>query len=654
MEIKPKDSEANDKKTDTESTLSLGGKPLFSAGGLLLVLVILVMVNVLFAGVNLRWDATEDNLYSLSKGSKQILSDLKQDVTIKVYYSQDAENIPVHIKNYANRMLDFLKEYENYGKGKVRVEVYNPKPDSEEEEWADKYGMEGANLPTGDKVYFGLVALAGDQEEAIPMLDPTREEQLEYDVTRIISRVQSSKKKKISIISSLPVFGQAPAGFMQQPQQGMQPWLFVEEMKKSYDVNQISPSEKEIDADTDLLLLIHPKELDEGLEYAIDQYVLKGGNLIVFADPMCISDTDAQPGRPPMNVSDVKKLFDAWGIEMDMGKVVADFDYPTRLRTQNNQVEENPMWLSVQSGAFNTGEIVTGQLEGMLFPVAGAIQKKSDTTYEYTPLVQSSTNSALTEAFKARFGGGQMLRRDFKASVEKYDLVARIQGKFKTAFPGGKPNADQAKEGEDLAPDKDAADAKHLAEGEKNATIIVVADADLLFDDYYVSNQNFLGFKISRMFNDNLNFLLNAGEMLTGSDALISIRSRGRFERPFTTVQDLEKKAQVRWLAREQELMRKVEETNQKLRQLETQKDASQKLIMSPEQEKEIRKFQEEKIRINKELKEVRRNLRAEIESLGTVLKFINIFLMVFAVAFGGGMYALYRRKKSAGGGETK
>ncbi|MGE0083508.1 MAG: GldG family protein [Desulfococcaceae bacterium] len=653
MEIKPKESEKTDSKTDTKKPLSLGGKSLFSAGGLLLVLAILVMVNVLFAGVNLRWDATEDNLYSLSGGSKQILSDLKQDVTIKVYYTQDVENIPVHIKNYANRMLDFLKEYENYGKGKVKVEIYNPKPDSEEEEWAGKYGMEGANLPTGDKVYFGLVALAGDQEEAIPMLDPTREEQLEYDITRIISRVQSSKKKKISIISSLPVFGQPPTGFMQQPQQGMQPWLFVEELKKAYDVNQISPSEKEIAADTDLLILIHPKETDPGLEYAIDQYVLKGGNLIVFADPMALSDTAQQPGRPPMNASNVKKLFDAWGIEMDMGKVVADFDYPTRLRTQNNQVEENPMWLSVSQGAFNTGEIVTGQLEGMLFPVAGAIVKKSDSKYEYAPLVQSSTNSALTESFKAQFGGGQMLRRDFKATVEKYDLVARVRGKFKTAFPGGKPKADPAKEGEDLAPDKDA-DAKHLTEGEKTATIIVVADADMLFDDYYVSNQNFLGFKISRMFNDNLNFLLNTGEMLTGTEALISIRTRGKFERPFTTVQDLEKKAQVRWLAREQELIRKVEDTNQKLRQLETQKDASQKLIMSPEQEAEIRNFQEEKIRINKELKEVRRNLRADIESLGTVLKFINIFLMVFVVAFGGGMYALYRRNKSVSGGESK
>lgn len=640
MDIKPKET-----KTDTPS---LGGKSLYSAGGIVLVLAILLMVNVLFAGVNLRWDATEDNLYSLSDGSKEILSDLKQDVTIRVYYSQDVENIPVHIKNYAKRMLDFLKEYENYGHGRITIEVHNPKPDSEEEDWAVKYGIEGAGLPTGDNVYFGLVALAGDQEEAIPMLDPAREEQLEYDITRIISRVQSPKKKKISIISSLPVFGQPPQGFMQQPRES-QPWLFVEELKKSYEVSQINTSEKQVNEDTDLLLIIHPRNLDEELQYAIDQYVLKGGNVIVFADPVAVSDTASQPGRPPMNTSELKKLLTAWGIEMDMNKVVADYDYPTRLRAQNNRVEENPMWLSVQQGAFNQEEIVTGQLESVLFPVAGAIVKSADSSYEYTPLVQSSTNSSLSDAFKARFGGGQMLRRDFKATVEKYDLIARVRGKFKTAFPGGKPEAKE--EGEDKKEDGEDK-AEHLSEGQKTATIIVVGDADMLYDDYYVSNQNFLGFKISRMFNDNLNFLLNAGEMLTGSDALISIRSRGKFERPFTTVQELEKKAQARWLAREQELMQKVEDTNQKLRQLEQQKDASQKMIMSPEQEEEIRKFQEEKIRINQQLKEVRRNLRADIESLGSWLRFINIFLMVFIVAIGGGLFALYRRKKSVSGGE--
>ncbi|QTA78541.1 putative ABC transporter domain-containing protein [Desulfonema limicola] len=543
----------------------------------------------------------------------------------------------MHIKNYAKRVEDFLYEYENYSNGKVKIEKLNPRPDSEEEEWANKYGIEGNNMPMGDKIYFGLAAMAADQEEVIPMLDPTREEQLEYDLTRMISRVQSPDKQKIGIISSLPVFGQPPSGFMQQPQ-AMQPWLLIDELRKSYEVSQININETSIGDDIDVLLVIHPKEISQGLEYAIDQYVLKGRNLVVFADPFSISDP--VQGQQPRS-SSLPKLFKAWGVDFDESKVVIDFDYPTRLRTQDNQVEENPMWLSIQNQAFNSNNIITGQLDSVLMPVAGAVKKALDSKYEYEALIQSSANSSMTDAFRARFGGGGQFRRDFKASVDKYDLAVKVSGKFKTAFPEGKPKSDEENDEQDTekAPD-------HLTEGKAKSTIIIVSDADMLSDNYYVSQQNFLGFKIARVFNDNLNFLLNSSEMLAGSEALISIRSRGKFERPFTKVQELEKKAQARWLAREQELIRKVDETNQKLRQFEQQKDASQEVIISEQQEEEIKKFQEEKRRINKELKDVRRNLRADIERLGAAIKFVNIFLMVFIVAISGSFYALYRRRK--------
>lgn len=615
-----------------------GLKSLFSAGGLILVLVILVLINIIFSRLNLRWDMTEDKLYSLSEGTKNILTDMEQDVVIKYFYTSDNENIPVHIKNYAKRVEDFLYEYENYSNGKVKIEKLNPRPDSEEEEWADNYGIEGNNMPMGDKIYFGLAAMAADQEEVIPMLDPAREEQLEYDLTRMISRVQSPDKQKIGIISSLPVFGQPPSGFMQQPQQAMQPWLLIDELRKSYEVSQININETSIEDDIDVLLVIHPKEISQGLEYAIDQYVLKGRNLVVFADPFSISDP--VQGQQPRS-SSMPKLFKAWGVEFDESKVVIDFDYPTRLRTQDNQVEENPMWLSVQNQAFNSNNIITGQLDSVLMPVAGAVKKALDSKYEYEALIQSSANSSMTDAFRARFGGGGQFRLDFKASVDKYDLAVKVSGKFKTAFPEGKPRPDEENDEQDTEKASD-----HLTEGKVKSTIIIVSDADMLSDNYYVSQQNFLGFKIARVFNDNLNFLLNSSEMLAGSEALISIRSRGKFERPFTKVQELEKKAQARWLAREQELIRKVDETNQKLRQFEQQKDASQEVIISEQQEEEIKKFQEEKRRINKELKDVRRNLRADIERLGAAIKFINIFLMVFIVAISGLFYALYRRRK--------
>jgi len=616
-------------------------KSLFSAGGVALVLSILILVNLIFSRVSCRWDTTEDNLYSLSEGTKKILSNLEQDVSIKVFYSKDNINLPPHIKTYARRVLDFLSEYEKYGSGKIGLEVYNPKPDSDEEDWARKYGIEAVNLPMGERTYFGLVAMAADQEEVIPMLDPSGEEHLEYDITRIISRVQSSEKRKIGIVSGLPVFGQ-PAFNMGMPSQGAEPWLFVEELKKNYEVKEITADSDSIEAGTDLLLMVYPKNLSARLQYAVDQYVLNGGDVIVYADPLCFSDTS--PGQDKSSAPE--KLFSAWGVSMDKGKIVADFDYSTKVRNQNNQVENSPLWISVKDEAINAENITTAKLESMLLPGVGAIEKDTESTFDYEPLVRSSKNSALTESFKVRFGAN-MLRRDFKASVDRYDLAVKVLGKFKTAFPDGKPKDEKAEKDAKADAKADDANAEHLTEGKKKSAVVIVADADMLFDSYYVSRQNFMGFKMSRVFNDNLNFLLNTTEMLTGSEELIGIRSRGKSERPFTKVQELERKAQTRWLTREQELMRKADETNRKLKEFEEKKDKSQRFVMSAEQEAEISRFQEEKRRVNAELKQVRRNLRAEIESLGNWVKFYNIVVMPFFVSLAGIGYALYRRKKS-------
>jgi len=617
------------------------GKKAFSAGSALLVLIILVMVNLLISRTTLRWDATEDHLYSLSEGTRTILSELKQDVVIKVFYSEHVVNAPNHIKTFAQRVLDFLSEYEHYGRGKVTVQIYDPKPDSEEEEWATTYGMKSVTLPTGDNFYLGLVALAADQEASIPFIDPTKETQLEYDLTRIIARVQTADRMKIAVFSGLPVFGRPAMNMGMGPQPGAEPWFFIQELKKTYDVTEVQPDADRIDPDADLLLLFHPKNMSEPLTFAVDQYVLGGGHLIVFADPLSLMD---DPRMGPSG-SVPEKLFTAWGIHMEPGKAVADYTFATRLRNRNNQVEENPLWLSAQGSAFNADDLITANLESMLLPVAGAIEavKGSPTTVE--PLVQSSPNNQLVDAFMHSVDVST-LRRDFKPSGTVRNLAVKISGKFKTAFPEGKPaGAKGDGEGASQTPPADSHTA--LKESAKDAVIIVVADSDLLYDGYYLSQQNLLGFTIANIFNDNLNFLLNSCEMLTGNPALIGIRSRGTFERPFTRVQELERKAQDRWLDKEQALEKQAEATNQKLQMLEQQKGGSQQAILSEQQEQEIARFQEEKLKINKELKIVRRNLRAEIEQLGTMVKFVNIFLVPLLIGIGGVIYAIVRRRKA-------
>jgi len=617
-----------------------------SAGGVGLVLLILVLINAVFAGVNLRWDATEEDVYSLSPGTLKILSELQENVTLKVFYSGSNPNLPVHLKTYARKLLDFLAEYEVRSRGRVTVETYDPVLDSEEEEWAEKYGIEGVDLPTGDRIYFGLVATAADQEETLPVIDPTGEQRLEYDITRMIHSIQSPRKMKIGLISSLPVFGGGSAMAF-GGQQNQPPWLFLAELRKFYEVEQIAYAAQGLPEEVDLLMIVHPKHLNASLLYAIDQYVVSGGNCLIFMDGFAVMD--ALPGQD--KASDLGPLPAAWGVAMEAGKVVTDFDYTTRLRTMDNRVENNPLWLSPAADAFNAEDIISGDLETMLLPAAGAIRKLAEGKATYEPLLQSSANSALTDGFKIRLGVSE-LRREFKPTAERYDLAVKLSGVFASAFPDGPPPGESGDSGAQETPA--ASPAPHRQQGRQPATLILVADADMLFDGHYVHKQNLLGFEIARIFNDNLNFLLNASEVLVGGQELISIRSRGKIERPFTRVQALEKKAQAKWLAREQELVRKADETNRKLNELERQKSADQEFILSDAQEAEIKQFQEEKHRINRELKNVRKNLRADIERLGNTVKLVNILLMPLLVSIAGLAYGLYRRQRSLGAGRPE
>jgi len=613
-------------------------RTLLSTTGLVVIFFILILINVIVSYANIRWDATDDNIYSLSEGTKHILGDLKQPVDIQFFYNGSSRNIPDEIKLYATRVREFLSEYEHASRGKIKVEMYDPKPDSDEEEWAQKYGLHAIQTSTGEKIYCGLVFLAADQVGKIEFLDPGREELLEYNITRVIQRLQNPQKKVIGIISGLPVFG-SPA-FSAPGQQGPgKEWLFITELKKTYEVREIPLSADKIEPSPNLLLIIHPKNISEKLQYAIDQYVLSGGNAVVFVDPYCVSDRSRRSIMGPPS-SSLQKLFKAWGISFDSSRVVADFDQATPVRGRDNRVERSPVMISARNEAFNSGNVVTAGLETMLFPLAGAIKKAKGSQYDFEPLVRSGKGAALVEAFKAGLGL-DVIRREFVPGKHRLYLCVQVAGKFKTAFPKGPPADKKAKEKKEKK-----AQINQLKEAKDTCNVIVVADADLLADRFYVQRGQFLGVMISKVFNDNLNFLSNACETLTGSNDLIALRTRGRFERPFEVVLALQQKAQQRWLSKEKELMKRAEDTNRKLKELERQKDASQKLIISPEQEKEIARFREQKTRINHELKQVRKNLRADIEALGNTLKAINIFLMPFCVAIAGLLFAFFRHRR--------
>ena len=625
----------SDKKKDISKTL-------FSVGGLLLVFLIVILINVIFSQFNFRWDTTKEKLYSLSDASETILSGIKENVTIKLFYSKSVDNLPLQIKNFGPRLIDFLREYEKNSNGKISVEIYNPKADSEEEEWAQQYGIRGIELPTGDTIYFGLVVIAGDREETIEFIDPTREQHLEYDITRAIAKVHAPTRPRIGLLSGAQIFGNPPSPFPipgEPPE--MPPWYFVEELRKNYDVTDLSMGDRELEADLDLLILVYPKNLNNSLLYAVDQYVLKGGRLIVFVDPFAMSG-----GGPDFEkFASMDPLFKTWGIKMSSEKVLVDFGHATQFMDKDNQIIENPIWLSMDRESFNSDHAVTARLESMLFSIAGVIEKENASDIKYTSLIRSSPKSQLINRFQVR-QKPEDFRRAFKPSNIRYDLAVVLNGTFKTSFPDGPPaQSDQTGTGQ--TDSSGSTQKPHLSQGDKPSSIIVIADVDMLHDNNYVEHQTFLGHQVSQVYNDNLNFLLNACELLTGNEELINIRSRGKFERPFEKVVALEKKAQERWMAQEHELVKKFEETNETLKSLEKQKDASHEFILSAEQEEEIKKFREEKQRINKKLKDVRRNLRSEIEKLGIFIKFINIFLMPLLVSIAGVGYAVIRRNRA-------
>jgi len=618
--------------------------------GLLVLLAALIAANFILSGMRMRADLTREKLYTLSDGTKGILKKLEQPVTLKLFFSGSAPEVPVYLKNYAKQVQDLLGEYRQAGGRRVVVETYDPTPDSDAEEWAQRYGLTGQSLGVfGPPVYFGLVAVVGDTEGSLPSLDPRADTLLEYNITRLIYRVSHPRKPVVGVISSLPVLGLSMPGFSMPGQrpEAQPAWTAFQDLREDYTVRDLTSSAESIDPEINTVILVHPKELPEKAEYALDQFVLRGGHLMAFVDPLSVADMESsaqQPFMRPQSSSNLEKLFKAWGVTYDPGKVVADMRAITRVGGPNNRVEESPVFLSLGTNALNRQDVMTAQLESLLLPFAGAFACESTKDVTVTPLIRSSTMAAKADAMAAQFGAAA-IRRDFKPEPVPLNLAVRLTGKFQTAFPEGAPKDEPAKDDAAAKKDEDKKAGDGLKEG--SGTVILVADCDLLMDRFCVEEMNFLGFKAHRPRNDNLSFFANAVEQLSGSSDLIGIRSRGTVERPFTRVDALEEQARQAWQSREEELVNKLQEARQQLSQLENTKDSNQRFILSGEQKAAIARFKAEEVRINGELKQVRKSLRSDIEQLGAKVKFANIALVpLLVIVTGVGFYAHRKRRR--------
>jgi ABC-type uncharacterized transport system involved in gliding motility auxiliary subunit len=605
---------------------------LYSAIGLAALLPLLVAANYLISTVPSRMvDLTEGKLYTLSDGTKKVLRGLSAPVTVKLYISQ-GESVPVQLRGFAQRVEDLVREFQNASNGNLRIEKYNPRPDSEEEDAAQLDGIEPQQLYSGEQLYLGIAVSQLERKQAIPAVTPQRERLLEYDLVRAIARVGSAQRPTVGLMAGLPVLGEKFNPFTRQ---SSDPWVLANELKREFEVKEVPMSAKEIDKDLNVLLLIHPRDAQPETEYALDQFVLRGGKLIVFVDPYAYFDQAPQmPGIPPQpSSSTLPGLFKAWGLEMDPGKVVSDVVFAS-----GGGQRYTPTVLSLNRTAFSRDDIVTGSIETLLYAFGGAFQTKPVDGIRITELVKSSPDSMLVDNANATRSGDEATK-SFQPSGQPLPLALRLTGKFKTAFPEGLTSEKKPVPGTPA-----------LRESSAENAVILVADVDMLADGAAVDIQEMFGRKIVVPSNGNLAFALGMVEQFAAGDDLISLRSRTAAFRPLTVVRELEAEAQKQYFGQIQSLEEELQKTTAKLQELQKAQGAPGKSaqLLSPEQQAELERFRKTVAESRLALKEVRKNLRQDAESLVFWTKVVNIALMPLLVALAGLTVALIRRRRVA------
>jgi ABC-type uncharacterized transport system involved in gliding motility auxiliary subunit len=637
----------------------MNSKLLFSGKGLVITAAFLLLsVALISVFPRLRIDLTQDSLYTLADGTRNIVSNLDKPVDLLFFYSEEATADVPQLRTYGTRVQELLEEMAIASEGNVTYRLIDPVPFSEEEDLAVEYGVQRVPLSEGgEEVFFGIVALdpasipaedanavelaqAGEKIfETIALVRPDQEEFLEYEVAKLITQVANPTPPVVGFLSTVPVDG----GMNPDTMRPVSPLMIMDTIRQLYTARRVAPDATSIDEDITILMLVHPQELSEQTQYAIDQFVLRGGKVLAFLDPN--ADSQAQPGQDgvpvarPNQASDLERLLTAWGVQFDNTRVVADREQAllVNLGDSTRPVTHYGM-MGLARGSF-AGDIVTTGLQVLNLSSAGAISAREGATTTFEPLVQSSADAGLMDAplFKALIDP-TILLDEFQATGERYTMAARISGVVQSAFPEGRPVADEpAAEAAAATADATAEptptpaatpeelQAPHLSASNGPVNIIVIADSDLLNDRLWVQIQSFFGQRIGQAFASNGDFIMNALDNLSGNAELVTIRSRGRYARPFLTVMELQREADLRLREEETQLLQNLQQTEAQIAALSSTQDGNQ---LSEEQRAEIARFNEQQLETRRRLREVQLQLNQDIERLGSVLKFVNTALV--------------------------
>lgn len=625
---------------------------LYSTAGIVIMLVIVIAFNFITGVRPARVDLTQEKAYTLSDGTRAILKKLDTPVKIRFYCTQSEAATPetVYLRDYARQVEDLLQEYKQAAGKNLVIEKYDPQPDSDAGDSARLDGLEPQPIQGEDRFYLGLAVSLADQNVALPFLNPARERQLEYDITRAIASVVTPEKPVVGVMSALPVFGEMGNPMMMQMGQGggTPAWTLIDQLKQDYTLKHVEMTADKIDDDIKVLVVIHPKDISDPAQYAIDQFVLRGGKLIAFLDPFsALAGRQQNPmgGDAGGMSSSLDKLVKAWGLQFDTSKVIADLNFKMQLSGRDGQPIDAPSFLAVTAEGVNSNDVVTSQIDNVWLPMCGAFTGEPAAGLKETVLLKSTTDSALVDAMMASMGGASVLN-GFKPSGVNYPLAVRLTGKFKTAFPDGKPGD---KSSEDATNQVAKPAESSLKESKTETSVVLFGDSDLVADDFSLRKEEGpLGGMVSEM-NANLDLVQNIIEQMAGDSSLIGVRSRATVIRPFTLIKKMEAQAEAKGQAKIDELQQSLQETQQRLSALQQQRqDKDQRFILSPEQKAELENFRKKQAEVSRELKQAQKDLRKEVVSTETRLTWINILAMPLGVTAAGIGIAVVKRKKTS------
>ena len=637
----------------------------------------LVLLAILFlAGVTLsdrllrhaRLDLTEEGAFTLAEDSKRVAQSIDEPVVLRFYFSSRiAREIP-QVGVYARHVRDLLEEFAAISNGKIDLQIFDPEPFTDAEDRADSFGLQGLPVDrTGERVFFGLAGTnSTDDVELIPFFDEARERDLEYDIARIVHSLANPERPAVGLITGLPIAGSP----MSQSGRGQNDaWTIYNLLLASVDVRQIISTATSVPEGIDVVVLVHPKQLTDETLYALDQFVLRGGKLLVFVDPH--SEGEAQNpevirrGMPPGGFSsNLGRLFEAWGIEVPAGELAGDsglgrrVQVPDRSRTRLMAIDY-PLWLGIGKAGISRADSISADLSLLNIASPGHIRVLDSAGAAVTPLVTTSKDGGTVPVSLVQGPIDPLaVVHAFKPAEKPLVLAARLSGEVDSAFPDGPPepkakdDGKQAAEGEKPEIDEEAKaawealKAAHLARSAAPMDVIAVADVDMLADPMWMIETALDGGRAGQAVADNAAFFLNAVENMTGRDNLVSLRSRGSFQRPFTLVEDIRREAESKHRTKEKELLDRLEEALKRLNQLESDPSAEGQVVLTTAQTGSLKTLRADVIRLRRELRDVQHRLRSDVEALTSWLELVNIALVPALVALFAMVVAYARRAR--------